>query len=121
MQTIPAQLGIGHRAEFSKILRRIFVPLIEKAQKNFVYTALRHGLTAGAVEVTDVPVGRHAPVAERAVRTLKEPANTLCVGLENVGLEPYGNGVTYLLNTVHRRITGTPTSKAQLCLLSRKI
>ena len=79
------------------------------------------GLTAGAVEVTDVPVGRRAPVAERAVRTLKEPANTLCVGLENVGLEPYGNGVTYLLNTVHRRITGTPTSKAQLCLLSRKI
>ena len=35
------------------------------------------GLTAGAVEVTDVPVGRHAPVAERAVRTLKESANTL--------------------------------------------
>ena len=73
--------------------------------------------------MTDVPVGRHAPVAERAVRTLKESANTLCVGLENVGLEPYGNGVTYLLKhcaQAHNRY-GTPISKAQRCLRSRKL
>ena len=40
------------------------------------------GLTAGAIEVVDAPVGRHAVVAERAVRTIKESANTLCAGLE---------------------------------------
>ena len=43
------------------------------------------GLTAGAIEVVDAPVGRHAVVAERAVRTIKESANTLCAGLEQVG------------------------------------
>ena len=85
-----------------------------------------HGLTAGAVEVTDVPVGRHAPVAERAVRTLKESANTLCVGLENVGLEPYGNGVTYLLKhcaQAHNRYThlqGSALSPEQKALKSLK-
>ena len=84
------------------------------------------GLTAGAVEVTDVPVGRHAPVAERAVRTLKESANTLCVGLENVGLEPYGNGVTYLLKhcaQAHNRyahLQGSALSPEQKALKSLK-
>ena len=84
------------------------------------------GLTAGAVEVTDVPVGRHAPVAERAVRTLKESANTLCVGLEGVGLEPYGNGVTYLLKhcaQAHNRYghrQGSALSPEQKALKSLK-
>ena len=84
------------------------------------------GLTAGAVEVTDVPVGRHAPVAERAVRTLKESANTLCVGLENVGLEPCGNGVMYLLKhcaQAHNRyahLQGSALSPEQKALKSLK-
>ena len=84
------------------------------------------GLTAGAVEVTDVPVGRHAPVAERAVRTLKESANTLCVGLESVGLEPYGNGVTYLLKhcaQAHNRyghLQGSALSPEQKALRTLK-
>ena len=69
------------------------------------------GLTAGAV-----PVGRRAPVAERAARTLKESANTLCVGLESVGLEPYGRGLTYLLQLRTpawiRSLTGTEGLKA---------
>ena len=84
------------------------------------------GLTAGAVEVTDVPVGRHAPVAERAVRTLKKSANTLCVGLEGVGLEPYSNGVTYLLKhcaQAHNRyehLQGSALSPEQKALKSLK-
>ena len=84
------------------------------------------GLTAGAVEVTDVPVGRHAPVAERAVRTLKESANILCVGLEGVGLEPYSNGVTYLLKhcaQAHNRyghLQGSALSPEQKALKSLK-
>ena len=84
------------------------------------------GLPAGAVEVTDVPVGRHAPVAERAVRTLKESANALCVGFENVGLEPYGNGVMYLLKhcaQAHNRyahLQGSALSPEQKALKSLK-
>ena len=80
------------------------------------------GLTAGAVEVVDAPVGRHAVVAERAVRTLKETANTLCAGLEQVGLEPIGKGVTYLLvhcAQVYNRYQvhpGSALSPQQRCL-----
>ena len=80
------------------------------------------GLTAGAVEVVDAPVGRHAVVAERAVRTLKETANTLCAGLEQVGLEPTGKGVTYLLvhcAQVYNRYQvhpGSALSPQQRCL-----
>ena len=50
------------------------------------------GLTAGAIEVVDAPVGRRAVVAERAVRTIKESANTLCAGLEQVGWSRAGKG-----------------------------
>ena len=80
------------------------------------------GLTAGAVEVVDAPVGRHAVVAERAVRTIKESANTLCAGLEQVGLEPCGKGVTYLLMhcaQVYNRYQvhpGSALSPEQRCL-----
>ena len=80
------------------------------------------GLTAGAIEVVDAPVGRHAVVAERAVRTLKETANTLCAGLEQVGLEPAGKGVTYLLvhcAQVYNRYQvhpGSALSPQQRCL-----
>ena len=81
------------------------------------------GLTAGAVEVVDAPVGRHAVVAERAVRTIKESANTLCAGLEQVGLEPCGKGVTYLLMhcaQVYNRYQvhpGSALSPEQRCLV----
>ena len=80
------------------------------------------GLTAGAIEVVDAPVGRHAVVAERAVRTIKESANTLCAGLEQVGLEPCGKGVTYLLMhcaQVYNRYQvhpGSALSPEQRCL-----
>ena len=79
-------------------------------------------VTAGAVEVVDAPVGRHAVVAERAVRTIKESASALCAGLEQVGLEPCGKGVTYLLMhcaQVYNRYQvhpGSALSPEQRCL-----
>ena len=44
------------------------------------------GLIAGAVEVADVPVGGHAPVAECAVRTLKE-SNESKLNLSTTGYQ----------------------------------
>ena len=81
-----------------------------------------NNICAGAVEVSDTPVGRHAPVAERAIRTLKECGNTLCASLEVVGLEPAGKGVSLLLSHVaqsHNRysvLSGSSVSSHQTAL-----
>ncbi|CAE7433195.1 emm6 [Symbiodinium sp. CCMP2592] len=94
---------------------------IEGVVKNLAQS-FADGLTAGAIEVVDAPVGRHAVVAERAVRTIKEGANTLCAGLEQVGLEPCGKGVTYLLMHVaqvynrYQVHPGSALSPEQRCL-----
>ena len=82
------------------------------------------GLTAGAVEVVDAPVARHAVVAERAVFTIKESANTLCAGLEQVDLEPCGKGVT-LMHCAHfynryQVHPGSALSPEQRCLKSTR-
>ncbi|CAE7361006.1 unnamed protein product, partial [Symbiodinium sp. CCMP2592] len=94
---------------------------IEGVVKNLAQS-FADGLTAGAIEVVDAPVGWHAVVAERAVRTIKEGANTLCAGLEQVGLEPCGKGVTYLLMHVaqvynrYQVHPGSALSPEQRCL-----
>ncbi|CAE7685156.1 GIP [Symbiodinium sp. CCMP2592] len=86
---------------------------IEGVVKNLAQS-FADGLTAGAIEVVDAPVGRHAVVAERAVRTIKEGANTLCAGLEQVGLEPCGKGVTYLLMHVAQVYNRSPSLRDKI-------
>ena len=59
-----------------------------------------------AASVEKVPVDRHAPSAERGIRTVRELANVQLVQLEKAGLSVCGPAMPYLLShvaTAHNR------------------